>query len=132
MPARLAASIVAFCIALPMCWCCVGTPEVAAKKVHSCCSSQSAETEPQPPGQGGEHQCPCAAHGDSRDMADTLVAAPVPALKLLQDATWHVADTVLAPFPAFHAQSEATHHDYGPPGGCYTPPLYAQHCALLI
>lgn len=127
MTARLTATLLAFCIALPMCWCCAAEAEAAPEM--ACCAMMQQEpcgdTSPQ---DGKVPHCPCLSHEDSRDTADAAVAMPVPELKPLSLIAWRATDLPLASknLPA----RNLARHDHGPPG--VKPPIYQRHCALLI
>jgi len=129
MIARATALLLSLCIALPMCWCCVGV--AAHKQVKSCCAVEA-------PCSNGQHEqsssapqdkhCPCTAHEATRDVASTVVKAPAPRLDPIAEPTWQVAvaETI------FSSTWEKPHarHDYGLMR-CMVP-IYARHCALLI
>lgn len=128
MIARLTASLLAFCIALPMCWCCAAVAEAAPDT--GCCAMMQHESCGDTSQQGGqEPHCPCLKHEDSRDTADTGVSMPASELKLLNAGIWQTEDL---PFAAknFLARNTAASHDGRPPGTA--PPIYQRHCALLM
>lgn len=125
MFSRLTALVLSWCIALPVCWCCV--PAQVETAVKSCCmqaeqSSHSQEQAPQ------DRNCPCARHEASRDLAGSPVKAPMPDLRLLVEPVWQTV-SLRAIFPVTDEISGAR-HDHGPP--LSTVPAYARHCALLL
>ena len=127
MIARLTALILSFCIALPMCWCCVGSEPPQAEMTGCCAMSQHAASDQQPH-HTQDQNCPCAKHENKRDVTDLSLKAPLPALTLLAEQTWTAAELEL-PTSAI-SDKNARCHDHRPP--LVTPPLYERHCALLI
>lgn len=129
MIARATALLLSLCIALPMCWCCVGV--AACEQVKSCCAVEA-------PCSNGQHEhspatpqdkhCPCTAHEAARDVASTVVKAPAPRLDPIAGPTWQaaVAETI---FSSTWGKPHAR-HDYGLMRSMV--PVYVQHCALLI
>lgn len=126
MFARLTALILTLCIGLPMCWCCIVAPQ--PQEVAGCCAKKHHVASEQAPAHSKDQNCPCIRHEASRDVAPTLVKAPVPALKLLVEPVW--STSLLENLTSFVFEHAAPRHDHGPP--VQAPPLYARHCALLI
>lgn len=135
MTSRLTAWILAFCIGLPMCWCCAASPSAAAQvetKRPDCCAKHQPQERGERPtsnNDGTPGHCPCLNHEDNRDTPDATVAVPAPMLKLL--ATPALVETAVAGLPRpSHFVQHPARHDHGPPG--VARPLYARHCALLL
>lgn len=125
MLTRLTALILTLCIGLPMCWCCIEAPH--REETATCCAMKKHAASEHTPAHK-DTNCPCVRHEASRDVADTLVKAPAPALKLLAEPVWVISSLEsLAPIAL---EIHAPRHDHGPP--LRTAPLYARHCALLI
>lgn len=129
MTARFTASLLAFCLALPMCWCCMAVEQTVPET--GCCAMMQHESCGDTTREGGqEPHCPCLRHEDSRDTADTALAVPAPELRLLGAVVWQAADMTIAA-GNFPPQNPACHKPgQGPPG--VAPPLYVRHCTLLI
>lgn len=127
MLSRLTALILTLCIGLPMCWCCITAPQ--QEVASSCCAMKQHAASKQAPAHSQEPNCPCAKHENSRDVADTFVTTPSPALKLLAAPVGSTLSPLsLTPWAL---ANHAPRHDHGPPLRT-APPLYARHCALLI
>lgn len=129
MLTRLTALLLSICIALPMCWCCMTVGTAPAAEAPSCCALKQHSKTGHQPGHSQGHNCPCARHESSRDVAATFVKAPAPALKLLAEPLWFLSSASILPAQTYSVS--ASRHDHGPPLHA-SPPLYARHCALLI
>jgi hypothetical protein len=125
MITRFTALILSLCVALPMCWCCVSVE--AQPVVTGCCTMQHASTPEQSP-QPSQDNCPCVKHEATRDVAATVVKAPVPELKLVTMPLWLEVPVETALVPSF--ETIAPRHDHGPP--LVAAPLYQRNCALLL
>lgn len=125
MFSRLTALVLSWCIALPMCWCCVAMQVASAPK--SCCV-EAKPSAPQHEQSPQDRNCPCARHEAVRDVAGSPVKAPAPDLRLLIVPVWHSVSSK-ATFPVTD-EIAGTRHDHGPP--LSTVPAYERHCALLI
>ena len=126
MIARLTALILTLCIGLPMCWCCVGTPQ--REEMACCCSMRQHAASDQQPAHSKDRNCPCARHENKREVAATSFKTPAPVLKLLAETVWSASSPAVLP-PAI-VENPAPRHDHGPP--LHQAPPYARHCALLI
>lgn len=122
MIARLTATILSLCIALPMCWCCVSAP---AKEASCCAKTAHPSSHSQAP---KDKNCPCAKHETARDVASHAVAIPAPEVKLVIAPVWQTA-VLESTFLEAHERTVAR-HDHGPPRS--TVPFYTRHCALLL
>lgn len=130
MTARLTAWILAFCIGLPMCWCCADSaPAAAPAEPAGCCAMHQTAEEGATSAPASRHgHCPCLEHEDNRDRPDAAPALPLAVLKAVAAPVWQPL-----PFQAslsFRPAYSAPRHDHGPPGAAR--PLYARHCALLL
>lgn len=126
MMARLTATILSLCIALPMCWCC--TAAEPRQEAKSCCARSQSHAADQAPQLPQDKNCPCARHEAMRDVAATIVKVPVPELKLLSAPLW--LESTLETVFVFHVETIAPRLNHGPPPDM--APVYARHCALLI
>lgn len=126
MIARFTALLLSLCIALPMCWCCVaiGQPQ----EIKSCCAKSTTLGNEHQPERSQDKNCPCAKHEAMRDVAATVVKAPLPELKLLTEPLWFVS--VSHGILVSHFETNAARHDHGPP--LVIAPAYQRHCALLL
>lgn len=124
---RLTAFVLSFCIALPVCWCCAGGGQ-GPEETGCCAMSGHCDEDPPAPEQDGKSNCPCAKHEDMRDVAATVVKAPVLESKPLFQPAWSEPVTGLA-FTSSSGKS-ARRHDHGPPRS--TVPFYTRYRALLL
>lgn len=124
---HLTAFILSLCIALPMCWCCVGMAGKAGESA-SCCSAKAVSHSGRHDQAPKDKNCPCARHETARDVVGTLVKTPAPDLKLVFVPAWQRVGFEIT-FPPT-VEETGTRHDHGPPQS--TVPAYMRHCALLL
>lgn len=118
-------------LALPMYWCCMVQAMPAETKVEAACPSclESSSPSGQHPGCPGQ-DCPFCAKLVKRNVSPDSAVAPGAVLVDLQTPVWEQPLPLLPFFERVpDAWKAALARAVSPPN---QPPLYHQHCSLLI
>ncbi|SKA96508.1 hypothetical protein SAMN02745166_02401 [Prosthecobacter debontii] len=130
---QISSIVSALIMALPMCWCCmVQAMPAAPQPEEAACPACHQDAAPaHTPATPAEKHCPCCVEMTPRDLSPDAVQAPRPLFSVQSLALWPSSmDTWLLP-P--HKQERDVHTWHPPQSGLpWHPPLYQQHCALLI
>jgi hypothetical protein len=126
---HLSSYLSALLMALPMCWCCMvqAMPEAAEESACPHCHLEASKEAP-PAG-----SCPasaCCYDSHERTVSPDTAAAPRLVLMDLPVALWQLTENELPPQGRELDNLPAALLEEKP--GQRHPPLYHQHCALLI